>query len=277
VAFDTQLLQDPGLPGMEYQHGTLHGTEVREYLLATWNRRCAYCGVSGVPLNLDHIHPRCRGGSSRIANLTLACTRCNQAKGNQPVHEFLKAQPDRLERIQAQAKAPLRDAAAMNATRWALWQVLMETGLPMQVATGGRTKWNRTRCGLPKSHSLDALCVGRMSTVTVYPAMVLMVAATGRGVYQRSRTNAYGFSSRVLPRVKTVRGFQTGDLVCAVVPSGKKAGAHTGRVAVRTSGMFDIRTARGLVRGIHSRDCRVLQRAEGYGYHWATERVPCLG
>ncbi|MGW2191863.1 RNA-guided endonuclease IscB, partial [Streptosporangium sp. NPDC001682] len=81
VAFDTHALSaGKPLQGVEYQQGTLAGYEVREYLLATWGRACAYCGASGVPLNLDHIHPRSRGGSDRISNLTLACIRCNQTK-----------------------------------------------------------------------------------------------------------------------------------------------------------------------------------------------------
>ncbi|MEV4383478.1 RNA-guided endonuclease IscB, partial [Streptosporangium sp. NPDC049644] len=79
VSFDTHTLSaGKPLEGVEYQQGTLAGYEAREYLLTKWGRTCAYCGASGVPLNLDHIHPRSRGGSDRISNLTLACIRCNQ-------------------------------------------------------------------------------------------------------------------------------------------------------------------------------------------------------
>ncbi|MFF1411731.1 RRXRR domain-containing protein [Streptomyces sp. NPDC058289] len=68
VALDTHAMSRGGpLEGAEYQHGTLRGTEVREYLLAPWGRACAYCGAE-VPLNIDHIHPKSRGGSSRISN-----------------------------------------------------------------------------------------------------------------------------------------------------------------------------------------------------------------
>ena len=38
VRFDTQLLQNAQISGVEYQQGTLQGYEVREYLLA-------HCGV----------------------------------------------------------------------------------------------------------------------------------------------------------------------------------------------------------------------------------------
>ena len=67
-------------------------------------------------------------------------------------------------------------------------------------------------------------------------------------------------------RQKRVYGFQTGDMVKAVVPSGKKAGIYVGRVAVRASGSFNVQTPAGVVQGIGHRHCRVIQRADGYGY-----------
>ncbi|MFU8852902.1 RNA-guided endonuclease IscB [Micromonospora sp. SL1-18] len=266
VAFDTQLMQNPNIAGVEYQHGTLHGYEVREYLLAAWGRMCVYCGASGVPMNIDHIVPRSRGGSDRVSNLTLACVGCNQAKGGTPVEAFLADRPAVLARIRRQQKLPLRDAAAASTTRRALWQALVATGLPVQVATGGRTKWNRHRTGAPKTHTLDALHVGVLAAVRAWPGRVLVAAASGRGSYARTRCDRYGFPRLRLPRSKTVRGFQTGDLVRAVVPTGKNTGRHTGRVAVRSSGSFNIRTRHALVQGVHHRHVHLLQRADGWAY-----------
>ena len=267
VAFDTHALSaGRPLEGVEYQQGTLAGYEVREYLLEKWGRACAYCGAQNVPLNIDHLHPRSRGGSDRISNLALACIPCNQTKNATPIQEFLKTRPALLAKILQQAKAPLRDAAAVNATRWALWRALDATGLPVATASGGRTKWNRSRTGAPKSHTLDALHVGDLETVTAWPSTVLVVKATGRGTYCRTRTDAYGFPRLRLPRTKQVKGFTTGDLVRAIVPTGKKAGVHTGRVAVRSTGSFNITTRHGTVQGIGHRHVRLLQRADGYGY-----------
>lgn len=83
----------------EYRGGTLQGMEVREYLLMKWNRACAYCGATSTPLNIDHIHPRSRGGSDRVSNLTLACLPCNKRKSNMPVEDFLKKKPAVLSRF----------------------------------------------------------------------------------------------------------------------------------------------------------------------------------
>lgn len=94
----------------------------------------------------------------------------------------------------------------------------------------------------------------------------LAIKCTGRGSYQRTRLNKYGFPRGYLMRQKQVQGFQTGDRVKAVVPTGKKAGVHVGRVAVRQSGSFNIQTLAGAVQGISHKYCRLLQQADGYGY-----------
>jgi len=92
------------------------------------------------------------------------------------------------------------------------------------------------------------------------------VHCTGRGSYQRTRLNRHGFPRGYLTRSKRAFGFQTGDLVRAVVTTGKKAGNYVGRVAIRASGSFNLQTKNGLVQGIHHRCCTLLQRADGYGY-----------
>jgi len=269
VRFDTQALQNPEISGAEYQRGELFGYEVREYLLEKWGRKCAYCGAENVPLEIDHIHPRSKGGSDRVSNLTLACFPCNQRKSNRDVAEFLAHDPKRLARIEAQRKEPLKDAAAVNSTRWALFGRLKATGLDVEVATGGRTKWNRSRLQIPKEHCLDAACVGHVDTVEHWQQPVLGIKATGRGSYQRTRLTKHGFPRGYLTRSKSAFGFQTGDMVKAVVTKGKKVGTYLGRVAIRASGSFNVQTGNGLVQGIHHRFCTLLQRADGYGYSWA--------
>jgi 5-methylcytosine-specific restriction endonuclease McrA len=192
VRFDTQALQPPQISGVEYQQGELLGYEVRAYLLEKWGHACAYCGTRTGPLQVEHIVPRARGGSDRVSNLTLACAPCNECKGSQTAAEF------GFPLIQAQAKAPLKDAAAVKATRWALYHRLLARGLPVETGTGGRTQWNRTRRGLPKTHWLDAACVGGSTPQTLRVAGVrpLGITARGRGSRQLCRTDPYGFPTR---------------------------------------------------------------------------------
>ena len=270
VRFDMQQLQNPEIHGTEYQQGTLFGYEVREYLLAKWGRKCAYCDAENVPLQMEHIYPKARDGSNRVSNLTLACVPCNHRKGTRSLADFLPTDPQRVRKILAQAQAPLRDAAAVNSTRWALFRCLKATGLDTEVDSGGRTKFNRRQLQVPKAHCLDAACVGRVDALAKWQQPVLSIQATGRGSYQRTRLNQYGFPRGYLMRQKQVQGFQTGDTVKAVVTVGKKIGTYVGRVAVRASGSFNIQSAQGLIQGISHRFCTLIQRADGYGY-WFTQ------
>jgi 5-methylcytosine-specific restriction endonuclease McrA len=266
VKFDTQALENPGIEGESYQQGTLAGYELREFVLERDGRKCLYCGKENVPLNLDHVEPKSRGGSDRPSNLVLACIPCNEKKSNRDVREFLKSKPAVLARIRAQIKKPLRDAAAVNATRWALYRSLASFDLPVEVASGGRTKWNRHQLNVPKSHALDAACVGNVEQILSWSQPTLSIRSMGRGSYQRTRLNSFGFPRGYLMRTKAVYGFQTGDLVRADVPAGKHQGKHSGRVAVRASGLFNLQS-KGIVRqGISYKHYRLLQRNDGYKY-----------
>ncbi|MEO7159444.1 MAG: RNA-guided endonuclease IscB [Polaromonas sp.] len=266
VRFDMQALEHPDIEGAQYQQGTLAGYEVREYLLEKWHRTCAYCGARNVPLQIEHIHPKSKSGSDRISNLTLACQCCNQKKAALPVEVFLARKPELLQRILAQAKRPLKDAAAVNSTRWALVNALKTTGLVVETASGGRTKFNRIQLGIPKTHALDAACVGHVNSITGWQKPTLCIKAMGRGSYQRTRLDKFGCVRGYMTRSKNIQGFQTGDMVKAEVTQGKKTGSYTGRVAVRASGSFNIQTRSGLVQGISHRYCTVVQRGDGYGY-----------
>ncbi|HEY9074392.1 MAG TPA: RNA-guided endonuclease IscB, partial [Desulfobaccales bacterium] len=73
VKFDTQALQNTEIPGVEYQQGELMGYEIREYLLEKWGRKCAYCDKTGVPLEVEHILPRSRGGSDGQPEALVLC------------------------------------------------------------------------------------------------------------------------------------------------------------------------------------------------------------
>jgi hypothetical protein len=266
VRFDMQQMENPEIAGVEYQRGTLAGYDLREYLLEKWDRTCAYCGAQHVPLNLDHIQAQARNGSNRASNFTLACLPCNQKKAARDIREFLAHNPNKLALILAQAKRPLKDAAAVNATRWALVNALRSTGLAVETGSGARTKWNRSTLGSPKTHALDAACVGVVDSVSGWQRPTLTIKATGRGSYQRTRLDAFGFPRGYLMKNKSVKGFQTGDQVIATVPAGKTTGVHRGRVAIRKTGRFNIQTAHGVIQGISHAHCRLIQRNDGYGY-----------
>jgi len=277
VRYDTQLLKNPEISGIAYQQGELAGYEVREYLLEKFQRRCAYCGATGVSLQIEHIVHKAHGGTNRVSNLTIACERCNDMKGTQTATEF--GHPE----VQIHARQSLNDAAAVSASRWSLYRRLSSIGLPIEVGTGGLTKWNRTQRGLPKAHWIDAACIGastpeRNQVAGVIP---LRIAAMGRECRQMCRQmcrpDRYGFPRTGPKGMRRVRGFQTGDLVRAVVPlPSSKAGAYVGRLAVRATGSCNIQTGAGTVQGRHIRYCRSLHRADGYAYRKGGSALPSL-
>jgi 5-methylcytosine-specific restriction endonuclease McrA len=267
VRFDMQKMQNPEISGVAYQRGELVGFEVREYLLEKWGRKCAYCDKQDVPFEIEHIKPKSLGGSNRVSNLTIACHACNQKKSNTPVERFVKDK-SKLNKLLAQAKAPLKDAAAVNSTRFAIGEMIKAFGFPTDFWTGGRTKYNRSRQNYHKDHFIDAACVGETgANVLIHENhKPLQIKATGRGTHQTVRTDAYGFPRNKAGRVKRVNGFQTGDLVRLNQPKGKYAGTHVGRLAgIRATGQFDISALAGRISA-NFKNFTLLQRGDGYAY-----------
>ncbi|RZN14855.1 MAG: hypothetical protein EF812_04375 [Methanosarcinales archaeon] len=153
ASFDQQKIQNPEISGVEYQQGELLGYEIREYLLEKWKRTCAYCGKTDIPLEIEHIIPKSRGGSNRVSNLTIACHACNQAKDNMTAGEF--GHPT----IQTKAKKPLKSAAFMNIVKKKLANIL-----DCEVTYGYITKHDRFKLGLTKSHVNDAFVIASGNT-----------------------------------------------------------------------------------------------------------------
>lgn len=265
VKFDTQKLMNPDISGIEYQQGELAGYEIREYLAEKFKHKCCYCGIEqgqGRSFEVEHIIPKSRGGSNRISNLAWSCHECNQEKGNLTAAEF--GHPE----VHEQAKQPLKDAAMVNATRWKVLDVLKSFGLPVECGTGGLTHYNRLQRDIPKDHCLDACCVGKSTPEKLYfgTKTVQIITAAGRGKHCRTNVNKYGFPRGYLSRQKQFFGFQTGDMIKAVLTKGKKIGTYFGKVKCRKTGSFDIKTPVGRIESISYKYFQLIQRADGYVY-----------
>ncbi|MEU7385130.1 RNA-guided endonuclease IscB [Streptomyces tanashiensis] len=231
---------------------------------------CAYCGASDVPLVVDHVRARARGGTDRPANLLLTCVPCNQEKAARPVEEFLARRPELLAAVLGRLRSPLSDAAAMNATRAQLLLRLERTDLPVRCWPASLTSANRAAAGLAKSHTLDGLCVGPVGSgtgdaIVRVASPVYVFEATGRGSYARTTPDRFGFPRLVRPRRKRHHGFASGDLVRATVRKGRWAGVWTGRVTVRSTGRHSVATPLGRFNASHEH-LLLLQRADGFAY-----------
>lgn len=169
ASFDTQKMKNPEISGVEYQQGELMGYEIREYLLEKFHRKCAYCGEANVPLEIEHITPKSRGGSSTVDNLAIACHSCNQKKGNLTAEEF--GHPE----VRKEALKTLKDSAFMNTVRWKLTEL---TGA--YYTFGYITKRNRILYGIGKTHANDAFVIAGGNKQVRSPVY---------GVSQRRRNN----------------------------------------------------------------------------------------
>lgn len=169
VRFDTQLLQNPDIEGLEYQQGTLFGYEMKAYLMEKYQHTCQYCAgeTEDHRLEWEHKIPKSRGGSDRVDNATLACKTCNQLKSNRTPGEWLEqlkrtnnpSEIDQariicLEKVTAgQAVGNgLRYAAWANSMRWRLFRELSSLSADgkVTVGTGGRTAYNRNALEIKK-------------------------------------------------------------------------------------------------------------------------------
>jgi hypothetical protein len=132
--------------------------------------------------------------------------------------------------------------------------------------TGGQTKFNRVRLGLAKRHYLDAACVGMVANLKVLTNQPLLIKSQGHGTRQMCGTDKFGFPNRHFTRSKLINGYRTGDIIKAIVTKGKKIGVYIGRVAVRSTGSFNISTKDGLVQGISHKYCQIVHAKDGYNY-----------
>jgi 5-methylcytosine-specific restriction endonuclease McrA len=290
VKFDTQRLNNPLIAGKEYQQGLLWNTEVREYLLELHSRTCQYChGASGDRyLQVEHINPRSRGGTDSLANLTLACGKCNQRKGRHLPHEWFAELGHKDQKWDDALKAllpkfaeahekprQLKDAAVVNAVRYRLGDYVNSLGVDYSYHPGWETKRNRLDQQYRKDHWIDAACLGAVGAKVLIPPKLkcLTAKAQGHGCRQMVLSDRYGFPRGKPKGPSLVQGFRTGDFVRAEITGRSKyAGKWFGRIAVRTNGNFAINVGTDSFQ-VNYKYCTRIHSADGYGYHAGTRTV----
>ena len=204
--FDMQKMMNAEISGIEYQQGELQGYEVKEYLLDKWGRKCAYCLVENVPFETEHIIPISRGGTNRISNLTIACHKCNQEKGNMTAAEF--GHPE----VQIMAKKSLKAATFMNVVRSRLVDAIKKSFPRLYVDStyGYITKHDRIKLGMEKTHANDAFVIAtnnsKRNQIRSKPYSVKQIRRNDRSL----QTNRKGHK----PSIKRQRyKYSPGDLV----------------------------------------------------------------
>jgi 5-methylcytosine-specific restriction endonuclease McrA len=194
--FDQQKMQNPEINGIEYQQGTLQGYNVRNYLLEKFDYKCIYCGKKNIPLEVEHIIPKSRGGSNRVDNLTISCHDCNQEKDNQTAEEF------GCPNVQKQAKKTLKSTAFMNIVRWKI-----VNKLDCEYTFGHITKKKRIKQGLEKTHYNDAFIItGGNDQQRINPTNVIIRRRNNRSIQTNRKSHGRSIRKQKYP-------LSPGDLV----------------------------------------------------------------
>lgn len=150
--FDTQLLKNPDIAGIDYQHGPQFGFwNTREYVLFRDNHQCQHCHgkTKDSILNVHHIESRKTGGDSPD-NLITLCETCHKAYHRGEIQLNLK-----------RGSQSLRDPAVMSIMRWAVYNQLKDDywGIDVRMTYGYITKHRRIESSIEKTHCADAFCI----------------------------------------------------------------------------------------------------------------------
>ena len=273
---------NPEIQGIEYQRGTLWGTQIRAFILHRDGHKCTYCNRKNSRLTLDHVRPKSKSGTNRPSNLATACLECNRKKNKNSIEEFLKDNPDRLKKVLAQLKQPLSGATHTNLMIPTLIRKLENTGRAVTKTDAATTKYNRERLGLEKDHATDAAVLEAPERIDELPEKILNIRATGRG--RRCRLGksknglpcgrAYKEWQRLTPRERRktptpgyssrnheTNGVRTGDTVRFFHPKSQRtltgyATISDGRVRLKQRGEAKLSAQTGKTQ--------VLYQAHGY-------------
>ena len=264
VSFDVaQMTADTNLIGTDYQQGPLYQNKLRSFIFSRSNDKCVYCGAKAT--EIDHIIPRAKGGTNSIYNLVASCRSCNEKKSNLTLKAFGKIMNKDFSYLKP--KRLPKHASIVQSARNYMVREITKLVPDTKIYDSWLTKYNRDELGLPKEHYYDALSIGSLQDYKFLTDKVLIISAKGRGSRQMCRMNKYGFPQTFTKTSKTARGFQTGDMVKAIVPTGSKRGEYLGKVAIRSRGCFNIETKKGLVKDIWYKYCHLIQRGDGYSYN----------
>ena len=266
VSFDVaQMSSNNYLIGTGYQQGNLYQNKLRSFIFNRSNGKCVYCGAKAT--EIDHVIPKAKGGTNSSYNLVASCKSCNQMKSNKTLKEFGKIMNKDYSHLKP--KRLPKDAAIVQIARNYMVKEITKLVSDTTIYDAWLTKYNRDSLGLPKQHYYDALSVGEVpSKFNFLTDKILTISAKGRGSRQMCSMNKYGFPRTSAKASKSVNGFQTGDIVKAIVTKGSKQGEYLGRVAVRASGYFDIQTKTKTIQGVGFEYCHIVQRSNGYSYDY---------
>lgn len=266
--FDTQLIKNPQIGGVDYQRGDQMGFwNVREYVLARDGHKCQHChGKSKDPvLNVHHLESRKTGGNAPN-NLITLCETCHK--------DYHRGKFD----LKIKRGASLRDAAVMNIMRWAVYKKTKQEFANVHLTYGYITKNTRIQNGVAKTHAADARCVSGNPTASPLPFYYLQKQIRRHNRQIHKATILKGGVRKINQAPYLVKGFRLFDKV-------KYNGIECFIFGRRSSGSFDIRMLDGtkVKAGISCNKLKLLEvrknfliTKEGIGAIPPTSKDMCI-
>lgn len=246
AAFDIQKIKNPGIEGGGYQQGEQLGTwNVREYVLFRDQHQCQHCKGKSKDkvLCTHHIESRKTGGDAPN-NLITLCQTCHK------LHH--------LGKIELKAKRGMRfkEATFMGIMRWAFYNRLKELYSNTSLTYGYITKNTRIKHGLPKTHTVDALCIADNPEAKRADSFIAQKAVRRNNRRLHKATIRRGGIRKKNKAPYEIFGFRLFDEV-------SYQGTSCFVFSRRASGSFDIRKLDGtpVHRGISYKKLKLKRRA----------------
>ncbi len=247
VQVDIARLNNSELKGSQYQDPTRLDENLRLACLMRDRYTCQQCGKCGIRLQAHHLVYREHGGKDTLSNLLTLCETCHRKLHRGKIMLKVVGVSGHLEQI---AQRSMQGKSYLYAT--------LSKQASLSTLFGYQTTAFRKWRGLPKTHSIDALCLATYHTGAA-------VAVPETNCYQigfRPRQTRKQFHSLPQKRKGRVRyqvndelaGFHKGDIVLVKNRYVKQINT------IYSEGRLAFKRAQGEPPSALPRDCRLLER-----------------
>lgn len=203
ATFDSHLLKNPEVKGVEYQKGLNYGfANTKAYVLDRDGYVCQNCKAKNTTLHAHHIIYRSNGGSDDESNLITLCKDCHNKVHNGEIE---------LKKI-GKKKIQLKHSTQMNSIRKQLLKQMPEA----KETFGYITKEHRYLLNLSKEHYNDAVAIACLNNIEKTGLLevktlntVILKKSVSKGDYQLSKGVR---SEQKIPTGK-IKGFTKFDKV----------------------------------------------------------------
>lgn len=248
-SFDTHKMRNPDIKPEDYRNGRQKGFKnVKEYVRHR-DKHCVNCGAK--IKEIHHLKQKVKGGTDNPDNLAALCKKC---------HRLVTL--GRLE-LAITPGRELKGAAFINAAKGYIVSEVKKFIPEVVTQEGWRTKEERERLDLPKSHINDAIAMGTNGQKVYIPKMpAYEIRPRQRAVRQQylSEPQKGGIFKRYRHPWQNIAGIKRGDL-CRDLRIGRLVQVDTllatGKLNVRV-----LKTGKRLA-SIASDRLQAIERAKG--------------